>query len=62
MLSGTCVGDPTWTDLGGSVSAPVGGMVRSRRRLGHGRYRVVVAFAGFRSFRPAVARRTFRVG
>jgi hypothetical protein len=51
-----------WVAVGGASTAPVGDAVRSRRHLGPGSYRVVVAYSGFRSFRRAVARRGFAVG
>jgi Glycosyl hydrolases family 39 len=50
-----------WVPVGRARSRGARGVVRVRRRFGPGRYRVVVTFPGHRSFRPATARRAFRV-
>jgi hypothetical protein len=51
-----------WAAAGSSTRAPVNGAVRARRHLAAGRYRVVAEYAGYHSFRRAVARRVFSVG
>jgi hypothetical protein len=50
-----------WTQVGPAQTGGLNATLRSRRHLAPGRYRAVAEFAGFRSFRRAVARRTFTV-
>jgi hypothetical protein len=51
----------SWVAFGAARSLSARGVARVRRRFGRGRYRVVMRFAGHRSFRPAAARQAFRV-
>ncbi|MDX6648942.1 MAG: polysaccharide biosynthesis protein PslG [Solirubrobacteraceae bacterium] len=52
-----------WVPLGGAAGglASSNQALRRQQRFRPGRYRVVVAFAGYKSFRPAVARRIFTI-
>lgn len=50
-----------WLPRGSAAGTRVTGTVRQARRFKPGKYRVVVEYAGYKSFRRAVARRTFTV-
>ncbi|MDQ4040990.1 MAG: cellulase family glycosylhydrolase [Actinomycetota bacterium] len=50
-----------WRPFGGAVSRNATKAVQRRRKFKPGTYRMVIQFAGYKSFKPAVARRTFRV-
>ena len=50
-----------WRPFGGAARGSVSRSVKRRRKFKAGRYRVVMRFAGYKSFKPAVARRAFRI-
>jgi cellulase (glycosyl hydrolase family 5) len=50
-----------WRPFGGAAGGPVARAVQHRRKFKPGRYRVVVSFAGYKSFKPAVSRRSFAI-
>jgi hypothetical protein len=50
-----------WRPVGQARAASVPGPVKVARKLKPGRYRAVFRFAGYKSFGPSVARRTFTV-
>jgi hypothetical protein len=50
-----------WVPSGAVVTGPPSRALSLRRTLAPGRYRMVARFAGYGSFRPAVARRSFTV-
>jgi hypothetical protein len=50
-----------WIPIGASAGGAVSRAVRTTRRFRAGRYRAVVEFAGYKSFRPTVARRPFTI-
>jgi hypothetical protein len=51
-----------WRPFGRAAAVTLRGMVRARRHFGGGRYRAVIEFPGYKSFRPSVGRRVFTVG
>ena len=51
----------TWVPQGSAAGVSVTGTFRKSRRFKPGKYRIVVEFAGYKSFRHALARRTFIV-
>jgi hypothetical protein len=50
-----------WTALGRARATVAGKLARVSRKLKPGKYRAVVEFPGFKSFKPAVKRRYFVV-
>jgi len=51
----------TWVPQGSAAGASVTATFRKSQRFTPGQYRIVVEFAGYKSFRPVLARRTFVV-
>jgi hypothetical protein len=51
-----------WVAFGRIAVAAATAKVSSRRNFGAGRYRAVIEYSGYKSFRRAVARRVFTVG
>ncbi|MDX6696706.1 MAG: polysaccharide biosynthesis protein PslG [Solirubrobacteraceae bacterium] len=52
---------PRWVPYGGAAAGSVSSALQRRRKFKPGRYRVVITFAGYKSFRPATARRSFTI-
>jgi cellulase (glycosyl hydrolase family 5) len=50
-----------WRPFGGAAGGPVARAVQRTRKFKPGRYRVIVSFAGHKSFKPAVSRRSFTI-
>ncbi|HVE68401.1 MAG TPA: cellulase family glycosylhydrolase [Solirubrobacteraceae bacterium] len=50
-----------WRAFGAAAAGSVSRAFQRRRRFAPGRYRVVMTFAGYKSFKPTVARRAFTV-
>jgi hypothetical protein len=50
-----------WRPFGAAAGGSVASALKRTRKFKPGRYRVVITFAGHKSFKPAVARRSFTV-
>jgi hypothetical protein len=50
-----------WVPYGGAAAGSVSSALQRRRKFKPGRFRVVITFPGYKSFKPSVARRAFTI-